>query len=62
MSTDYILVKQGATELSVLEFSELFDIIMRDEGLRDSFVISDLSLEELKAVRDKLSQTISYFE
>ena len=64
MSTDYNLLhtpQDVLPELSVLEHSNKFDIFLQDRP-HDWCVIEDLTLEQLKSVRDKLSQVISYFE
>lgn len=65
MSTDYNLLParkdNGKNELYILEHSNVFDITLSDNEF-DQYSICDLTLEELKAIRDKLSDVISYFE
>lgn len=63
MSTEYQIAKTDEAELCVLEHSNMFDIYLaRNDRDGSDLQLRNLSLEELKAVRDKLTQVIGYFE
>ena len=68
MSTDYELKTKQGVELSILEHSNTFDVIMFEEGddfFEDQDVdvsMKNLSLDELKAIAQKVVNVISYFD
>lgn len=72
MSTEHLVKKipnefAGDSELTIFEHSGEFDIcldvnLFGDDSLATSVEISDLTLEELKGIRDRISEIISYYE
>ncbi len=68
MSTDYIMMedKSEGVELSILEHSNKFDLIMFLEGDactdETEVLIRDQSVADLKLMAQRLINTISYFD
>lgn len=66
MSTNHVLLRNNEAELALLEQSDMFEIWTistkksDDPPIRDIF--DKLTLYDLKKIRDKLSEVISYYE